>query len=131
MILLLKTADSNTQVWLCDNAKSEPTLALEWESGRTLSEDLLGRLKALLEDSAKTFQDLTGIVIYSGPGSFTSLRIGHTVANALATSLKIPIAGAQGDNWLDYGCREIESMKIGVIAMPFYGAEAHITKPKG
>lgn len=59
--------------------------------------DLLRRIvpniHRLLSDSAKEAGDLDGVVVSVGPGSFTGLRIGVTVAKTLAYVLGKPIAG--------------------------------------
>jgi hypothetical protein len=165
MILALKTADHTTQIWLAADAgpfTPEPQLA--WESGRQLADQLLERLTRLLADRHVNLRDLTGIVIFSGPGSFTSLRIGHTVANALADSLGIPVVGAPNPEpksgapspqskpatqdpksahpgtpaaaiptdpaWLTAGRAALAAAVPGTPALPHYGSEAHITKPK-
>src|SRR5580704_12696764 len=100
MILALQTADFTTHLWLYPNAAATiPSASLEWESGRALSDQLLAKLEEFLKGHKCTWQDLEGIVIFSGPGSFTSLRIGHAVANALADSLGIPVVGSTGDEW--------------------------------
>jgi tRNA threonylcarbamoyladenosine biosynthesis protein TsaB len=123
MILVLKTADHTTQAWLYDGGKV--ARFVDWESGRNLSDDLLGHLKTLTG-----FKHLSGIVVFSGPGSFTSLRIGHTVANALADSLNIPVVGTRGEGWIEQGLKLVQTAKPGLPALPHYGAEANITKPK-
>lgn len=132
MILAIKTADSTTQLWLFASTESaEPSAHLEWESGRSLSDQLLARLQNFVKLHDQTLAGLRGIVIFSGPGSFTSLRIGHSVANALADSLAIPIVGAKGDDWLAQAQLALaKAVTPGHPALPFYGAEAHITKPK-
>ena len=131
MILALKTEGATTQAWLyTDVAATSPTATLKWESDRDLSEQLLGRLTAFLADHKAKLPNLTGIIIFSGPGSFTSLRIGHTVVNALADSLGIPVAGAPGDDWQTAALKLLASTPIGRPALPHYGAEAHITRPK-
>jgi tRNA threonylcarbamoyladenosine biosynthesis protein TsaB len=133
MILALKTADHTTSAWLFAAAATsagDPTGTLEWESGRTLSDELLGRLTQFMAGQSLALKDLTGVIVFSGPGSFTSLRIGHTVANALADSLNIPVVGAAGDEWLNHGIESLRKAKPGRPAVPVYGAEAHITKPK-
>jgi tRNA threonylcarbamoyladenosine biosynthesis protein TsaB len=45
----------------------------------------------VLEDAGKKFPDLDGIVLGSGPGSFTGLRIGASAAKALCFALSIPL----------------------------------------
>lgn len=102
----------------------------QWESGRELSDSLLERIKTVIAGQGGGIHDLTGILVHSGPGSFTSLRIGHTVANSLASSLGIPVVGGRGEAWLMVGLKALVNAPIGVIAMPFYGAEANISKPK-
>ena len=132
MILCLKTADQTAQIWLMtdDRAPDPERPNVSWESGRQLSNELLDRLVQLVESSSHQLSDITGLVIFSGPGSFTSLRIGHTVLNALADSLSIPVVGAQGDSWLADGIEAVAKAKPGQPALPEYGAEAHITRPK-
>lgn len=101
----------------------------KWDSGRTLSDDLLGRIVHLVEANDANLQSITGIIIFSGPGSFTSLRIGHTVANALADGLSIPIVGTLEENWIEEGIIELKTSGTKEPALPFYGSEPNITKP--
>ncbi|RMF58309.1 MAG: tRNA (adenosine(37)-N6)-threonylcarbamoyltransferase complex dimerization subunit type 1 TsaB [Calditrichaeota bacterium] len=55
------------------------------------SERLAPMLHVLLESLSLSPQTLSGIILSSGPGSFTGLRIGYSIAKGLATSLNIPI----------------------------------------
>jgi tRNA threonylcarbamoyladenosine biosynthesis protein TsaB len=136
MILALATPGHTTRAWLfADGAAA--SAQLEWDSGRSLADELLGRLQTFLAEHHASFTDLTGIIIFSGPGSFTSLRIGHTIANALADSLAIPVVGVRnpGDqpdskDWIAMGRTAVAAAKPGIPALPYYGAEANITKPK-
>lgn len=129
MILAIQTDGPVTHLILMD--PSGRKLAKDqWESGRELSDGLLERIKTVLTGQSSDIHGLTGILIHSGPGSFTSLRIGHTVANALAASLGIPVKGGRGEDWITDGVAALKAAPLGVIAMPFYGAEANISKPK-
>jgi tRNA threonylcarbamoyladenosine biosynthesis protein TsaB len=131
MILGIETAGQTTRLWLLESATAvigEP--AQQWDSGRELSNQLLGHIQALVQEAGHQLTGLKGIVIFSGPGSFTSLRIGHAVANALADSLGIAVVGAQGEQWLATGLRALGQAKPGRQTLPHYGSEAHITKPK-
>jgi len=127
MILALKTAGADTELCLVSPG-GQVQHELKWESRRELADKLLGKITELLDEAGLNLTDLTGIVIFSGPGSFTSLRIGHTVANALADSLGIPVTGAMGEDWLPQAVHDARSHPG--PALPHYGSEAHITKPK-
>jgi len=131
MILALKTASAVTEAWLYESAEAAmPQAELEWESGRDLADQLLGKIAQFLAESQARMADLTGIVIFSGPGSFTSLRIGHTTAGALADSLSIPIAGATGEDWAQKALAKLKTTPKGQPALPHYGSEANVTRPK-
>ena len=130
MILALKTDGPTTLIWLIEPGRKVSAPTLTWESGRNLADEILVRLSQVLDAAHRSTLELSGILIFSGPGSFTSLRIGHTVANALADSLQIPVVGSRGEGWLVDGLVVIETATAGTPALPFYGAEANITKPK-
>lgn len=101
-----------------------------WEAGRELSKGLLGYLQDIMSRNQKSWQDISGIVVYQGPGSFTGLRIGITVVNTIAYTNKVPIVGTSGENWQDDGLMRLKAGEDDKIVMPFYGAEANITQPR-
>ena len=68
--------------------------------------------------------------MYKGPGSFTGLRIGLSVGNALAASYDLPVSGQTGEEWITQGIIEILNGAGSPAVMPEYGAPVHITSPK-
>ncbi|WML42127.1 tRNA (adenosine(37)-N6)-threonylcarbamoyltransferase complex dimerization subunit type 1 TsaB [Neobacillus sp. OS1-2] len=50
-------------------------------------------IQRLMEDCEKVPADLTKIVVAKGPGSYTGVRIGVTIAKTLAWTLNIPLVG--------------------------------------
>jgi len=63
------------------------------------SEGILREIDKLLNENGATVADLRAIFVIKGPGSFTGLRVGLTVANQFAHQLKIPILGLRTDEW--------------------------------
>lgn len=59
--------------------------------GNKQSEFILPKINQLLTENDTKLQDLTSISYNAGPGGFTGLRIGLSVAMSLAYSLKIPL----------------------------------------
>jgi tRNA threonylcarbamoyladenosine biosynthesis protein TsaB len=54
---------------------------------------VLPMIEALLKDHGLELKDITAIEVNPGPGSFTGLRVGITIANTLGFLLKIPVNG--------------------------------------
>jgi tRNA threonylcarbamoyladenosine biosynthesis protein TsaB len=81
-----------------DTATDEATSALVWD-GEVLGElvsrpvSVLEDLDALLRRGGVRDSQLEGLVVGTGPGSFTGLRMGLATARALAFSLDLPLAG--------------------------------------
>ncbi|PNZ26027.1 tRNA (adenosine(37)-N6)-threonylcarbamoyltransferase complex dimerization subunit type 1 TsaB [Staphylococcus rostri] len=57
------------------------------------SVQLMPQIVTLLETAGITPQDLTDIVVAQGPGSYTGLRIGVTIAKTLAYTLNLNLYG--------------------------------------
>lgn len=54
---------------------------------------VLPLIETLLNEHSLTLKDITGIDVNPGPGSFTGLRVGITIANTLGFLLKVPVNG--------------------------------------
>ena len=101
-----------------------------YHAHKALSSTILRKINEVLKVHSLEMKDIEGILIYSGPGSFTGLRIGITLANALSDSLDIPISEIRESQEIEEGLKQlIEHPSKGQI-MPFYGAAPHITQAK-
>jgi tRNA threonylcarbamoyladenosine biosynthesis protein TsaB len=127
MILLLDTSTPTCKLSLVgDDFRYDD----EWQADRTLAKGLLGYLQDQLQKNGKAFTDISAIGVFRGPGSFTGLRIGMTVMNTMADTLAVPIVGAEGDDWQADALGRIHAGQNDQIALPLYGGEANITKPR-
>jgi tRNA threonylcarbamoyladenosine biosynthesis protein TsaB len=54
---------------------------------------IMPAIQTLMKDCEKVPADLTMIVVAKGPGSYTGVRIGVTIAKTLAWTLNIPLVG--------------------------------------
>ena len=81
--------------------------------GRDMAEKLHAYLNDIFKRHGKTWRDLTSITYFSGPGSFTGLRIGASVVNTLADQLNIPLYDHHGNQK--------------PLILPEYGRPANIT----
>lgn len=81
-----------------DTATDVATSALVWD-GEVLGEQrsrpvsVLEDVDALLRRGGVRATQLEGVVVGTGPGSFTGLRMGLACARALSLSLEVPVAG--------------------------------------
>lgn len=128
LILTIRTDKPESEIGLFDDSTQ---LSYEtWQAHRLLAETIHTKLSELLLQQSREWLDIQGIVVYQGPGSFTGLRIGLSVANALANSYGVPIVGKTGDNWAQQGVADLLAGKGSIVALPEYGAPVHITTPK-
>ncbi len=128
LTLTIRTDNPEAEVGLFDGDKQ--LTYLTWHAHRELSKTLHQKIEEALHQHDKTMQDLTGIVCFKGPGSFTGLRIGLTVANALAYGLHIPIAATTGEDWIVKGLSRLQQGENDSLALPLYGAPVHITQQR-
>jgi len=92
---------------------------------------LLALIDELLRSTKATSQDLSGIVVATGPGPFSALRSAVAVANALGYVWQIPAVGVPGTRTMTQlhqrGSRKLRRAKIGQAVTPMYGKAANIT----
>ena len=65
---------------------------------------ILPMIDKVLKKHLLKLENLSGIQVNAGPGSFTGLRIGLAIANALSFALKVPVNGK----------------KVGEVILPIY-----------
>ena len=103
----------------------------EWQADRNLARDMLGYLRDKLQEHDMTFENISGIGVFRGPGSYTGLRIGLTVLNTISSTNQIPIVGSlSSKNWRQECLDRLDRGETDRIVLPEYGGEAHITKPR-
>ena len=106
MQLYIDTSDNKKTIVKLDKYK----LVKKYASPR--SQKLLKVIDQALKAQNKTLKDIVSIKVNSGPGSFTGLRVGVSVANALGFTLNIPV----------------NNNKSGQPVIPQYGKAASITQ---
>lgn len=131
LIVTIRTDKPEAEIGLYEDAKQLDYLA--WQAHRELAETMHLKLRDLLAAHGKQLADMQGIVFFKGPGSFTGLRIGASVANALAYGFSCPIIGSSGGNggegWIEQGVESLLAGKSDKVVLPEYGAAPHITTP--
>ncbi|EFM11885.1 peptidase M22 glycoprotease [Paenibacillus curdlanolyticus YK9] len=70
---------------------------------RNHSVEVVSKLKGLLASRGLTQQELGGIAVGKGPGSYTGMRIGVTVAKTLAWAWQLPLVGVSSLEALAFG----------------------------
>lgn len=66
---------------------------LKEKIGVKKSQVVLPMIERLLNNHKISIRDIGEIRVHTGPGSFTGLRVGISIANALSFTLKIPVNG--------------------------------------
>lgn len=101
MIVAIESASTDVSVAL---AGPDGTLVGEagWTSDRRQGHEILPRLLDLLREHAVPIRDLSAVAVGIGPGSFTGLRVGMSLAKGVAMALNVPLVGVPSLRaWLD------------------------------
>lgn len=87
MKLFIDTSDREKIVVGVDEEK------FETEATNDKSQKLLKFIDEVLDKKGKRIEEVREIEVKVGPGSFTGLRVGMSVANAIGWALGIPVNG--------------------------------------
>ena len=124
--LAIKTDTVLAELYLVDGVTEIGKVT--WEAHRSLADTILSKIEELCSESGQSLSNISKVAIYEGPGSYTGLRIGMSVANALGSSLNVPIVAVSGDDWLLDSLSGLN--KEQKFATPVYGSEPTITEQK-
>ena len=87
--LYIDTSSSYLYTALIDEDKTIAEVKKEF--GQSLSEVALPEIVSMFEKNNLKATDIDKIIVVNGPGSFTGIRIGITIAKVYAWSLHLPI----------------------------------------
>jgi tRNA threonylcarbamoyl adenosine modification protein YeaZ len=91
-LLAIDTATSRALVAACA-PDGTPFGVTTWPAGRTHGEHLLPAIGRLHGEANLRRSRIRGLIVGTGPGAFTGLRVGIATAKALAHELGVPIVG--------------------------------------
>lgn len=91
MELSIDTASEVASIALSRNGRVEAEHS--WRCERNHTVELLPAIDKLLADTGVEKTDLTAVFVSLGPGMYTGLRVGISVAQGLARALSIPALG--------------------------------------
>jgi len=97
---------------------------------------LLFLVDKIFKKNKKMAENIGGVAVVSGPGSFTAVRSGVVAANVLGNLFQVPVIGVEcrefknEKEFLKIGYEKMTKIKKGEIVLPAYGKEPNITKPK-
>ena len=92
LVLVIDTATTRAVIALGD-AHGRIRAEQSWIAGYRHGEELLPRIEALLAEGGTTLEAVSGIVVGTGPGAFTGLRVGIATAKGIAHARDVPIVG--------------------------------------
>lgn len=101
MLLAIDTATKVASIALY--GESEVRSEHSWLSYDSHTVELMPNLVRMLKGQGMGLEELAGIAVSLGPGSFTGIRIGMSVAKGLSLALELPIVGIPSLDALGYG----------------------------
>lgn len=103
--LVLDTATHSPVVAIADQSGALLG-ARQWRSRHRHSEELLQHIDGLLSRVGVSRKALGALIVGTGPGSFTGLRIGLATAKVIAYSLDVPLVGVSTTLALAHASRQ-------------------------
>ncbi len=113
IVLGIDTSGYTNAIGVVDGEK---TLAVRAFDAKTESlEQIVDNINTVLKSAGLALDDIQGIGVGLGPGSWTGIRVGVTVGKMLAFSLDIPVAGVSTLESLAYRARHESGIICAVV----------------
>jgi tRNA threonylcarbamoyladenosine biosynthesis protein TsaB len=118
MIICLETSTLLCSVALCD---SDGVISLkESDESKSHASRLTIFIDELLSEAGLKAGDLEAIAVSRGPGSYTGLRIGVSVAKGIAYASSIPLIGVDTTLSMFHGLAEYASERYGTNDLSYF-----------
>ncbi len=112
MELVLDTSTRYASVAV--SREGEIIAELSWRSERNHSVELVPAIRRVAEQAAVTLDDAKAVFVAQGPGGFSALRVGISMAKAFAMARNIPLVGV---NTLDAEAQPYLALGLPVCAV--------------
>ena len=101
MLLAIDTATRIASIALYE--EGEVRSEHSWHSQDSHTVELMPNLVRMLKQQSVETGELAGVAVSLGPGSFTGIRIGMSIAKGLSLALELPMVGVPSLDALGYG----------------------------
>jgi len=132
MYLVVSPHDLSYAVFGLLKTKEEGEERVKLVEVKTRPETILASLLTFLREQMVEPKALEGIVVVTGPGSFTSLRAGLSVVNTFAFVYGLPLISLPNSEGLDLETliSKTNFSSSQEFVKPFYGREPNVTMSK-
>ena len=113
MILAIDTATRSAGLAVHDGCSVRAEFT--WETSDHHTVELMPRIVELLDQINVSIDQLSGVGVSIGPGSFTGVRVGVAVAKGLALARGIPIVGVRSTDVLAYAVQWCQPPLVVVV----------------
>ncbi len=113
MILAIDTATRNASLALYDAGSVRAEFS--WDTADHHTVELMPRTVDLLNQIGATMDQVSGVAVSIGPGSFTGVRVGVAAAKGIAIARDLPIVGVHSTDILAYTLRDVKGPLVVVV----------------
>lgn len=125
-VLAIDTSLANCAAAVLDNgAETACYKAIGEEIGRGHAERLMDMIGEVMAEASTAFSDLDRVVVTVGPGSFTGLRVGLSVARGFGLVLGKPVVGITTLAAIARACAPGDSGEALLVALTGKGEEVY------
>jgi len=118
----LLAIDSSCSVLCTAVLSDDKILTAETDGAMKQSEIIMECVDNLMNKASLKPDDLNGVLCMKGPGSFTGLRIGYSIAKGLALSLSVPFAALSTLDCVAQGFLDISPLDYPHLALSIINA---------
>jgi tRNA threonylcarbamoyladenosine biosynthesis protein TsaB len=116
-LIILYINSSNSGVCVISISKNKKIFSLKNNILKhDRSNQIFDSIDKLLKKHNSQLSDIDAICVYSGPGAYTSLRVGVSIANSLAWFLDVPLFAIKKEkifiDSIDHIMRQLDRQKV-------------------